>query len=66
MKNNPAGKLLSSSTFWCSVLLPALNLISTALGYPIPWDVVLAGVGVYGVKEAAGKFKAPPTTDSQN
>jgi len=66
MKIDAAGKLLSSSTFWCSLILPALNLVATALGYPIPWDVVLAGVGAYGVKEAAGKFKAPPSPGSQN
>jgi hypothetical protein len=66
MKLDAPAKLLTSSTFWCSLILPALNVIATALGYPIPWDVVLAGVGAYGVKEAAGKFKALPTTGSQN
>jgi hypothetical protein len=66
MKIDAAGKLLSSSTFWCSLILPALNLVSTALGYPIPWDVVLAGVGAYGLKEAAGKLKAAPSLSSQN
>lgn len=64
MKIVALGKLVSSSTFWCSVLLPALNLVSTTLGYPIPWDVILAGIGAYGVKEAAAKIKAPAA--SQN
>lgn len=66
MKIDVANKLLTSSTFWCSLILPALNLIATSLGYPIPWDVVLAGVGAYGVKEAAGKIKAAPSPGSQN
>lgn len=59
MKIAALGKLVSSSTFWCSVLLPALNLVSTTLGYPIPWDVILAGIGAYGVKEAAKGLKTP-------
>jgi hypothetical protein len=66
MKLDAPAKLLTSSTFWCSLILPALNLVATALGYPIPWDVVLAGVGAYGVKEAAGKLKAAPSPGSQN
>jgi hypothetical protein len=35
-----------------------LNVVSSALGYPIPWEVVLTGIGAYGVKEAAGKLHA--------
>lgn len=66
MKIDAPAKLLSSSTFWCSLILPALNLVASAFGYPIPWDVVLAGVGAYGVKEAATKLKAAPSPGSQN
>jgi hypothetical protein len=52
-------KIQGSSTFWVSLLLPALNLVSTAFGYPIPWDVVAVAVGGYAAKEAAGKIRPP-------
>ena len=54
---NALRKLAASSTFWASLLLPALNIVSTALGYPVPWDVILTGLGGYSLKEAAGKLK---------
>lgn len=50
-------KLRNSSTLWVSILLPTLNVLTMHfLGVTIPWDVVLTGIGAYGVKEAAGKL----------
>lgn len=57
---NTLTKIRSSSTFWVALVLPVLNVVSSALGYPIPWEVVLTGIGAYGVKEAAGKLHASP------
>jgi hypothetical protein len=56
---NAFTKVRNSSTFWVSILLPALNVVSTLCGYPIPWDVVLTGVGGFAAKEAAAKIRAP-------
>jgi hypothetical protein len=50
-------KLKNSSTLWVSILLPTLNVLTMQfLGVTIPWDVILTGIGAYGVKEAAGKL----------
>jgi hypothetical protein len=59
---NALRKLAASSTFWASIVLPAINLVSTALGYPIPWDIILAGVGGYAVKESAAKLAKPSSS----
>lgn len=48
-------KLTRSSTFWASLILPALNLVLGHFGIVIPWEVIGVGIGSYGVKEAAGK-----------
>ena len=42
---NVLSKVRDSSTFWVAILLPALNVVSTLCGYPIPWDVVAVAVG---------------------
>ena len=50
-------KLRNSSTLWVSILLPTLNVLTQHfLGVTVPWDVILTGIGAYGVKEAAGKL----------
>jgi hypothetical protein len=47
-------RLTQSSTFWASILLPALKVLSSHfLGIEIPWEVVLAGIGAQGVRNAA-------------
>ena len=59
-------KLRNSSTLWVSILLPALNVATqTFLGVTIPWDVILTGIGAYGVKEAAGKLASRPAAGGQ-
>jgi hypothetical protein len=52
---NAFQKLRNSSTFWASLVLPALNLVLQHFGIIIPWEVIGVGIGSYGVKEAAGK-----------
>jgi hypothetical protein len=48
------GRLTRSSTFWASLLLPALKVLSSHfLGIDVPWEVVLAGIGAQGVRNAA-------------
>lgn len=56
---NVFSKVRDSSTFWVAILLPALNVVSTLCGYPIPWDVVAVAVGGYAAKEAAAKIRLP-------
>ena len=34
------------------------------LGVTIPWDVILTGIGAYGVKEAAGKLASSKVAQS--
>lgn len=64
-------KIIGSSTFWVSILLPALKLLMAKIGIDIPWDAIFVGQGAYGVKEAAAKIAplvaakttvTPPTT----
>lgn len=68
----PLSKLSRSSTFWVAIMLPALQVLAARNGVEVPWDVVLAGIASYGVKEAAGKLpasRAPidaPLTQSQS
>jgi len=50
-------KIAASSTFWVSVLLPALKLLLETVGISIPWEAIMAGQGAYGVKEAASKLQ---------
>ena len=50
-------KIVGSSTFWVSVLLPALKLLMAKIGIDIPWDAIFVGQGAYGVKEAAAKLQ---------
>lgn len=60
---NVFSKLKNSSTFWVSLILPALQLVvQHFLGITIPWEAVASGVGAYGLKEAAAKVtvKAAP------
>lgn len=49
-------KIASSSTFWVSLLLPALKVLLAKIGIEIPWEAIIAGQGAYGVKEAAAKL----------
>jgi hypothetical protein len=51
---NAGRKLTRSSTFWASLLFPALKVAaSTYLGIDVPWEVVLAGIGAQGIRNAA-------------
>jgi hypothetical protein len=64
---NLLDKLRTSSTLWVSILLPTLNVVTQHfLGVVVPWDVILTGIGAYGVKEAAGKLAARPSTPQVN
>lgn len=51
-------KILGSSTFWVSILLPALKVLAEKLGVDVPWPVIAAGIGGYGVKEAGAHVAA--------
>jgi hypothetical protein len=47
-------RLTQSSTFWASLLLPTLKVLSGHfLGIEIPWEIVMAGIGAQGVRNAA-------------
>ena len=62
---NLLDKLKNSSTLWVSILLPTLNVLTQQfLGVTIPWDVILTGIGAYGVKEAAGKLSSSNVAQS--
>jgi|TARA_R110002126_G_scaffold177801_4_gene326739 hypothetical protein len=62
---NLLDKLKNSSTLWVSILLPTLNVLTQhLLGVTIPWDVILTGIGAYGVKEAAGKLASSKVAQS--
>ena len=62
---NLLDKLKNSSTLWVSILLPTLNVLTQhLLGVTIPWDVILTGIGAYGVKEAAGKLASSKVPQS--
>jgi hypothetical protein len=50
-------KIAGSSTWWVSILLPILKVLLEKIGIIIPWEVVMAGQGAYGVKEAASKLQ---------
>jgi hypothetical protein len=50
-------KIVGSSTWWVSILLPILKVLLEKIGIIIPWEVVMAGQGAYGVKEAASKLQ---------
>ena len=50
-------KIVGSSTRWVSILLPILKVLLEKIGIIIPWEVVMAGQGAYGVKEAASKLQ---------
>ena len=50
-------KIIGSSTWWVSLLLPVLKVLLEKFGIIIPWEVVMAGQGAYGVKEAATKLQ---------
>jgi len=50
-------KIVGSSTWWVSILLPILKVLLEKIGIIIPWEVVMAGQGAYGVKEAAAKLQ---------
>jgi hypothetical protein len=50
-------KIAGSSTWWVSILLPILKVLLEKIGIFIPWEVVMAGQGAYGVKEAATKLQ---------
>lgn len=50
-------KIAGSSTWWVSILLPVLKCLLEKWGIVIPWEVVMAGQGAYGVKEAAAKLQ---------
>jgi len=50
-------KIANSSTWWVSLLLPILKVLLEKIGIIIPWEVVMAGTGAYGVKEAAAKLQ---------
>ena len=50
-------KIACSSTWWVSILLPILKVLLEKIGIIIPWEVVMAGQGAYGVKEAASKLQ---------
>ena len=50
-------KIVGSSTWWVSILLPILKVLLEKIGIIIPWEVVMAGQGAYGVKEAASKHQ---------
>lgn len=51
-------KLLGSSTFLASLILPVLSVVLERYGISIDPGVVVAGVGGYALKEAAGKVRA--------
>ena len=40
-----------------SILLPVLKVLLEKIGVVIPWEVIMAGTGAYGVKEAAAKLQ---------
>ncbi|MEY3160539.1 MAG: hypothetical protein RIT25_530 [Planctomycetota bacterium] len=50
-------KIAGSSTWWVSILLPVLKVLLEKIGVVIPWEVIMAGTGAYGVKEAAAKLQ---------
>jgi len=50
-------KIAGSSTWWVSILLPVLKVLLEKIGVVIPWEVIMAGTGAYGVKEAATKLQ---------
>jgi len=50
-------KIAGSSTWWVSLLLPVLKVLLEKIGIFIPWEVIMAGTGAYGVKEAASKLQ---------
>jgi hypothetical protein len=50
-------KIAGSSTWWVSILLPILKVLLEKIGIFIPWEVIMAGTGAYGVKEAASKLQ---------
>ena len=50
-------KIVGSSTWWVSILLPVLKVLLEKIGVVIPWEVIMAGTGAYGVKEAAAKLQ---------
>ncbi len=50
-------KIAGSSTWWVSILLPILKVLLEKIGVVIPWEVIMAGTGAYGVKEAAAKLQ---------
>lgn len=51
------GKISGSSTWWVSILLPILKVLLEKIGIVVPWEVIMAGTGAYGVKEAAAKLQ---------
>jgi hypothetical protein len=55
-------KIASSSTFWVSILLPALKVLLAKIGIDIPWEAIMAGQGSYAVKEAAAKVSVALAT----
>lgn len=50
-------KIAGSSTWWVSILLPVLKVLLEKIGVVIPWEVIMASTGAYGVKEAAAKLQ---------
>jgi hypothetical protein len=50
-------KICGSSTWWVSILLPILKVLLEKIGIVVPWEVIMAGTGAYGVKEAAAKLQ---------
>lgn len=57
---NVAKKAVDSRTLWQSIFAIALWAGVTALGVPIPIELIQILVGGIAVKEAAGKIKAKP------
>lgn len=51
-------KLLHSSTAWASVIIPLVQAAANHYGAGIPWEVSLASVFGYAVKEGADKLAA--------